>query len=818
MRVVVGHENLDLDALGSMALARYLHPGAVPVLVGGLEGRVREVVNLIADRLPLVPVGELPLDEVREVVVVDTEHPGRIGPLAALIGRVPFYVYDHHPGPRLFAAGGAVKPYGATVSVLAELLRERGQSPRPFEAELAYAGLLEDTGGFAYPGTTAADLAAGAWLLQHGADPARAAAWAEARLSPEARDVLKALLETARVVAAGPYKAVLARAEKEGYVPALAPLAHTLMDLFDADAVFLLLRLGDQRLVIARSRRGLDVDRLLASALGQGGGHPRAAFARVALPLEAIEDRIEAALKNGAAIPVPLRERMTRGVEAIEGELSVDEALLVLRSRGYGGMPVRAKGRYIGVLRRRDLERAHALGLGDRPAKGYLQPLVVLDADAPVEAAEAALKAGAGRVFVEEDGEIVGVFTRTDLYQKDAPEPGLPEGILEALPSGVQEVLRFLAERFPKATFYLVGGAVRDALLGAAGPDVDLVVVGEKPEAVARALVERFGGRYRVHPTFLTAEVELKGGLHVDLAAPREEHYPRPGALPRVRPAGIERDLKRRDFTVNAMALRVHPRPLLLLDPYGGREDLKARLLRPLSPVAFVEDPSRILRGLRLMARLGFRFTPEAERQLAEALSPEVLASASKSRFKDELWLALKEPSPLRALRAFERYGVLEKVFGLSPSPRAWAALERLEVRRPEEVVWPEAYLFLLLSDLSDPAAWTRRFGLPKTFAEGARRLSEPLEDPEAVRQLGPAFELAFLARYPERARWLKKPPRRLKGRDLLALGLTPGPAVGEILRAVAAARERGEVKGFEEELALARKLVKAYGTDRPST
>ncbi len=149
--------------------------------------------------------------------------------------------------------------------------------------------------------------------------------------------------------------------------------------------------------------------------------------------------------------------------------------------------------------------------------------------EAPVERAEAA-------EGDEENGEIVGVFTRTDLYQKDAPEPGLPEGILEALPSGVQEVLRFLAERFPKATFYLVGGAVRDALLGAAGPDVDLVVVGEKPEAVARALVERLGGRYRVHPAFLTAEVELKGGLHVDLAAPREEHYPRPGALPRVRP------------------------------------------------------------------------------------------------------------------------------------------------------------------------------------------------------------------------------------------------------------------------------------------
>jgi tRNA nucleotidyltransferase (CCA-adding enzyme) len=126
--VIVGHENLDFDALGSMVLARYLHPGARLVRVGGLEGRVREVVELFADHLGMLDEDEVELQEVERVIVCDTARPERIGPFARLVGRVPFFVYDHHPRAPgdLPASGGAVRPFGATVTVLAEVLRARG--------------------------------------------------------------------------------------------------------------------------------------------------------------------------------------------------------------------------------------------------------------------------------------------------------------------------------------------------------------------------------------------------------------------------------------------------------------------------------------------------------------------------------------------------------------------------------------------------------------------------------------------------------------------------------------------------------------------
>ncbi len=137
---------------------------------------------------------------------------------------------------------------------------------------------------------------------------------------------------------------------------------------------------------------------------------------------------------------------------------------------------------------------------------------------------------------------------------------------------------------------------MRDALLSRSGPDLDLVLEpGVRVGEVARFLSERFGGSYALHYAFGTGRVRLPFGLSVDLAESREEVYPYPGALPQVRPAPIAKDLERRDYTVNAMALSLAA--LELLDPYGGLRDLEARLLRPLHPLSFVEDPSRIVRG-----------------------------------------------------------------------------------------------------------------------------------------------------------------------------------------------------------------------------
>ena len=141
--------------------------------------------------------------------------------------------------------------------------------------------------------------------------------------------------------------------------------------------------------------------------------------------------------------------------------------------------------------------------------------------------------------------------------------------------------------------------------------DLDLVVERGSAEALGRALQDVLGGRLVSHADFGTSTLELESGLLVDIAGAREEFYVHPGALPQVSPGTLRKDLARRDFTVNALALRLVPEPAALIDPYDGVKDLEARVLRALHPLSFVEDPTRILRGARLGGRLGFSFHTE---------------------------------------------------------------------------------------------------------------------------------------------------------------------------------------------------------------
>ncbi len=805
MRVVAAHENLDFDALGSMVLMGRLYPGSLLALIGGLEGPLKALLPLLEDRLDLVPVGEIPLDQVQEVILVDNARPERIGPLRALVGRVPFQVYDHHPPSPgdIPAVGGQVAPVGATVSLLVPLIQERNIALTPLEASLAYAGIWEDTGGFSFPSTTPLDLEAARFLLEAGARPEQVRDWVRRPLDPAAQGVLQKLLKTARVVERGGFRLLVARAREEGYVPALAPLAHTLLDLVEADGVLLVLTLGRETLLIARSKARLDVAQWLAQ-LG-GGGHPRAAFARVRGVRQALARLLESLEAHLDPLPT-LGQAMTAPVATLPPG-TVEETLRALEARGFGAMPVveaLPDGSYkvLGLARRRDLRRALRLGLAEHPVEGFLAPVPILPPTTPLDQAEAELRRGGGRVLVgERVGEgwrLLGIFTRTDLYRRprEAEKP-LGERILGALPEGARRVLEALKERFPQGV-YLVGGAVRDALLGRSGPDLDLVLEGLKAGEVARFLVERFGGSYGLHLAFGTARVRLPFGLTVDLAEAREEVYPYPGALPRVQPAPLKRDLERRDYTVNAMALDLARGEVI--DPFGGLKDLEARLLRPLHPLSFVEDPSRIVRGARLAARLGFRFAEEALLHLPPALLPEVLRTASKSRLRDELFLTLEEDAFYQALALLEELGALGPLYGLVLPPKE--PFRRLKGDG-------EARLLLLLALQPDPLGAAEALALPRRLWEGLALLLNPKEEArDLLRE--PPLAPVFLALYPEREAWLKR--RFLRGRDLLALGLPPGPKVGEILRRVAEARARGEVRSFEEELALARKLV---GDDR---
>jgi tRNA nucleotidyltransferase (CCA-adding enzyme) len=398
---------------------------------------------------------------------------------------------------------------------------------------------------------------------------------------------------------------------------------------------------------------------------------------------------------------------------------------------------------------------------------------------------------------------------------------------------------------------YLVGGLVRDLLLQREHRDLDVTLEGDG-DGFAAALAARVDGLVRRHPEFLTAVVRGADGFEVDIVTARAEGYPEPAVLPSVRPGDLRSDLLRRDFGANALAIQISGVAVPeLVDLCGGLADLEAHRLRVLHDASFRDDPTRILRGVRLEARLGFRFDAPTEAQARAAVKEGIFDRLSGSRLRHELELLLEETglAPL-ALARLSNLGVLRAIH---PALR-WNAEVAARLRRVQGLVetefpggrsapgvWPEGgalrrwrlLLMALATHLSEEqteelaerlllegADRHRIAGFPKRMQHAAARLAGPAEPAphavaEALEELseeelllaesGPDPRLSsYLNLYRKTLRGLTL---GVRGADLVAAGYPPGPAIGHALRAVRRARWDGRL-GPEGELEYALEVL----------
>ena len=334
---------------------------------------------------------------------------------------------------------------------------------------------------------------------------------------------------------------------------------------------------------------------------------------------------------------------------------------------------------------------------------------------------------------------------------------------------------------------WLVGGAVRDLLLGGSRADLDVVVEGD-----AAAVAALLGAESKAHERFGTASVEV-AGVRVDIAAARRETYSHPGALPEVEPASLSDDLERRDFTVNAMALPLSGEAELI-DPHGGKADLEAGVLRVLHPGSFEDDPTRALRAARYAARLGLDLEPET----AKLLQAADLSTVSVDRVDAELARLLAEESAPGALELLAKWGLAGIDEG-APD-RARAARERLADPAWAELVGGAD----AMSEAARPSEGTRR-----AVAALTRRIPQRPSEGMAVAAGFRPVEL-LMARIAS-AEWLDEwasewshVTLEITGDDLMEAGVAQGPAVGRGLGAALAARLDGEISTREEQLRVA--------------
>ncbi|MDH4101858.1 MAG: CBS domain-containing protein [Thermoleophilia bacterium] len=848
--VIATHGNTDFDAFAAMLAARLLYPGAV-VAVGSLNRNVRDFYRLHADELgAITETGGLELDAIRRLVVIEATTASRLGELesVALDPSVEKALFDHHGETRfpewVHEEAAVASTDGALTTTLVGILAEREILPTALEATTFALGIHEDTGSLTYPSSTQRDADALAWCLRHGARQDLIATYLHTPLAAAERDLLHRLMDVLEPVDAGGEEVLLAAVHWPEYVEGISNLAHKIVDLTDARALVVLVEMDSRVFAVARSRSGRIDASVLAAALG-GGGHAQAASAIARLGLDEARAVVLDALEQAQREPRRARDVMSTPPRSVAPDDTVRHAMTLCQRHGQSGVFVVDESRVVGGVSREDLDKAVGHDLSHAPVRGIMSSRVaVASEDAPLAELQALVtSAEDGRVAVLRDDELVGVISRSDLLRAlegVKPAPAV-EGMslarelhgLEQL-HPIVEAVATLGDRAEGV--YVVGGTLRDILLEEKNFDIDIAVEGDAI-AFARSLASALGGRFTPHDKFGTAIVSYGDGERLDVVTTRTEFYDSPGALPTVERAALREDLRRRDFTINAMAASLKPADFgLLVDPYGGRADLAARVLRVLHNLSFIDDPTRIFRGIRYEARYGFRFDEHTTRLARGCIEMGLVGDLSSVRLRDELVQLLEDPGAPGGIRRLGELGLDRAIHShlrgdseaASLFERARALRDELEIDIP---VWRLGVAVLARHMSSGEAFdWLDRLKVRRRDVDrivGAvtiaprivERLREEELDPAQIVALAdpfapdaPLLALAAGAHGALRDYFvrLRSVELEIGGADLVSMGLPESPRIGEVLAEVRRRKLNGELEGRESELAAARELVAA--------
>jgi len=863
MEVITSHTNADFDALASMYAAKKLYPDALIVFAGSQEKSMRDFfLESTAYAVEFTRLKNVDVGKVTRLIIVDNRNPHRLGKLAEAVGRpgVSVHIYDHHPSAEGDVRGELefVEEVGATTTLMVEILRKRGIEVTPHEATVLALGIYEETGSLTYLSTTARDAEAAAYLIGRGANLNVVSDFITRELTPEQTAVMNDLVNAAASFDINGVRVVIAALATPHFLPDVAALAHRIRDRENIDVLFLVVQMGDKTHIIGRTRTAAVHAGRVLEAFG-GGGHltAAAAVARDMTYLQAREKLIDV-LKHHVKPGRTAGDVMTSPVKTIASGSAIQLAGEDMTRFSVNVLPVLDGGRFLGIITREVVQKALFHGLGKQKVDEFMSTGVASVAPGtPMPEVERVMLEERQRFIpvIGSDGALVGAITRTDLLRalheerlgSAVPAAGTDvapvrnvRGILaERLSPQVREALAAVGAMADEAGFpvYLVGGIVRDLFLRIPNMDVDIVVEGDGI-TFAGMLVRKLGGRMKSHQKFGTAVVVLPDGLKIDIATARLEYYASPAALPTVELSSIKKDLYRRDFTINALAVRLNRKRWgELIDFFGGLRDVKDRIIRVLHNLSFVEDPTRVFRAIRFEQRYGFQISKHTQNLIKTSVTMKLFDRLSGERIYDELVLMFSELDPLRVVLRMEEFDLLKF---LHPNLRLGTELERLFVSIGETLTWYRllyldtpverwfVYLLGLLDRLKDDAAQEalERLSVPPRVRKRVMTARMHCRDvlfefyrdrrvpPSRIYDLLHPLDIEQVLLMMAKAR--KEPAKKfislylthlrevrvsLTGDDLKRMGIPPGPRYKRILAGLLDARLDGRVKSREDEV-----------------
>lgn len=817
-------------------------------------------------------------------------------------GDIEIIVFDHHPQTNIKAHGGRIELVGSTATLICEKIQKECENIPCEFLHLLGLGLYSDTGAFTYNSVTPRETRVLTWLVEQGFEPDFVTPYVSKQINKEQLFALNDLVESARFYDIAGIKFALASSKFEECLYDIASLTPLFLEIYPCDVLFMVAAMDGKVQVVARSKDySVDVGQIM-TLLG-GGGHAYAAAATVKdKSMHDVLTFIESQIMLFSHKDKTVRRLMSAPVIGIDENDSIDAATDAMMHYGFKAIPIWTEKtkRCVGILEYQTAARAVKHGFGGCRVSQFMSRNIrcaTLETDLQtlmdiiIEDRQRLVPIVSSHTLGEQplseemykDLPVIGVVTRTDLVRLFLDEQNTALSKKKAHRLNKRNVQRLLRVRTPKEcvklleiagqlaeemgiSVYVVGGFVRDLIMDREkwrwpNMDIDLVVEGDGI-LFAHYLAGKLGGRVREHKEFMTALVLFPSSaledetmhfeyaaqeLRVDVATARLEYYLSPAVLPTVELSSIRMDLTRRDFTINAMAIKLNTSNFGELEDYfDGQGDIKQKSIRMLHALSFVDDPTRAMRAIRFEQRYDFKICMQCDRLIRNAIALQVMQKLDGKRILTELEIILHEENVLQCILRMQDFGLLKEIhpcLELSTDEEAAFVTEAYKVLDWYRMLYLheeiDEVLFFVLAmgkgvGTSDIGELLQRLCLSEQQTEKYLEVRSQLigvqpkveawfrnKEPMSVLHLllkNLAMEAVLymvvrleeilgeeikkqLSYYIYQVRYEKI---ELTGNDIIALGVKQGPVVGTILQEVLAAKIDGKVSGYDEEIAFA--------------
>ncbi|RPH51591.1 MAG: CBS domain-containing protein [Desulfobacteraceae bacterium] len=423
MQIITTHKNTDFDALASMVAAKVLYPEAVCVLPRTINPNVKAFMSIHKDIFDMHSSDEIDFDNVKRLIVVDTNNWKRLDRMETLSKRddIGIILWDHHKGngeSDIKATWECREEIGANITLMVRRLKKEKKRISPIQATLFLTGLYEDTGNLTFPSSTAEDAYAAGFLLENRADLNVIGTFLRQAYGEKQKNILFEMLQTAKRSKINGYSVSINKLEINGHVNGLAVVVGMYREILNVDAAFGIFTNKEKEkcMVIARSSAdSLDMGSVMRS-MG-GGGHPGAASAMLkSVNPAAVEEWIRELIEGNQQASVQISDIMSFPVFTVESGTSMEKVAALLREKGCTGLPVVDGEKLVGIISRRDFKKIKRESQLKSPVKAYMSTniMTIEPGKSPIQAARLMVKHDIGRLPVVENGRIIGIITRSD--------------------------------------------------------------------------------------------------------------------------------------------------------------------------------------------------------------------------------------------------------------------------------------------------------------------------------------------------------------------------------------------------------------------